>query len=112
MNPSTSIARIYNRLGITAAELTDFCQRWDIAELSLFGSVLRNDFRSDSDIDILISYFPGKTKSLLELVKIKYELEALCSRDVDVMTKKSIEQSRNKFRRREILGSAQIIYVA
>lgn len=74
--------------------------------------MLRDDFRPDSDIDMLISYFPGKTKSLLERVKIKYELEKLCNREVDVITKKAIEQSRNPLRRQEILGSAQTIYVA
>ncbi|MEM9447295.1 MAG: nucleotidyltransferase domain-containing protein [Cyanobacteria bacterium P01_E01_bin.6] len=112
MNTSTSHAQIYDRLGITPADLEEFCQRWDIAELSLFGSVLRNDFRSDSDIDILISYFPGKGKGLLALVRIKNELETLSGREVDVMTKQSIEQSRNELRRREILGKAQVIYVA
>lgn len=112
MNPSTDQVNIYQRLGITPADLAAFCQRWDIAEVWLFGSVLRDDFRPDSDIDILISYFPGKTKSLLERVQIKYELEALCGREVDVMTKKAIEQSRNPLRRREILGSARSVYVA
>ncbi|MGD1927926.1 MAG: nucleotidyltransferase family protein [Leptolyngbyaceae cyanobacterium] len=112
MSTSTPRSQIYDRLGITSAELADFCQRWDIAELSLFGSVLRNDFSTGSDIDILVSYFPEKTKGLFEHVKIKNELEALCHREVDVMTKKSIEQSRNQLRRQEILGSAKVIYVA
>ncbi len=112
MNPATSQVNIYQRLGITPADLEEFCQRWDIAELLLFGSVLRDDFRPDSDIDMLISYFPGKTKSLLERVKIKHELETLCDREVDVITKKAIEQSWNPLRRQEILGSAQTIYVA
>ncbi|MEM1292657.1 MAG: nucleotidyltransferase domain-containing protein [Cyanobacteria bacterium P01_H01_bin.162] len=112
MSTSTSRSQIYDRLGITPAELADFCQRWDIAELALFGSVLRNDFSTDSDIDILISYFPEKTKGLLEHVRIQNELEAICHREVDVMTKKSIEQSRNQLRRQEILGSAKVIYIA
>ncbi len=112
MHPSTSPVNIYQRLSITPAELEAFCQRWDIAELLLFGSVLRDDFSASSDIDILISYFPGKTKSLLDRVQIKHELEALCGRDVDVITKKAIEQSHNRLRRQEILGSAKTIYVA
>ncbi|MGF1520974.1 MAG: nucleotidyltransferase family protein [Leptolyngbyaceae cyanobacterium] len=112
MSPSTSQVQIYDRLGITHTDLRAFCQRWDIAELSLFGSILRDDFSASSDIDMLISYFPGKTKGLLDRVRIKDELEALCGRDVDVMTKKAIEQSRNPLRRQEILGSAHIIYVA
>ena len=119
MNHSISQVNIYNRLGVTPADLEAFCRRWDIAELSIFGSVLRNDFRPDSDIDILISYAPGKSKGLLAQVRIKDELEKLAGREVDVITKKSdvitkksIEQSRNRLRRKEILGSAQVIYVA
>ena len=112
MPSSTSQVNIYQRLGITPAELEAFCQRWDISELLLFGSVLRDDFSTNSDIDMLIAYFPGKTKSLLGRVKIKHELEALCGREVDVITKKAIEQSHNRLRRQEILGSAKPIYVA
>jgi predicted nucleotidyltransferase len=112
MHSSTPQVNIYQRLGLTPAELKSFCQRWDIAELLLFGSVLRDDFSASSDIDILISYFPGKTKGLLALVRIKDELEKLIGREVDVMTKQSIEQSRNELRRREILGTAQVIHVA
>lgn len=112
MSSSTSQSQIYDRLGITPTELEDFCQRWDIAELYLFGSVLRDDFSASSDIDILISYFPEKTKGLLDRVRIKHELEALCGREVDVITRKAIEQSRNGLRRQEILNSAQVIYVA
>ncbi|NEQ48071.1 MAG: DNA polymerase subunit beta [Leptolyngbya sp. SIOISBB] len=103
---------IYQRLGIMPADLAAFCQRWDIAELSLFGSILRNDFSASSDVDILISYFPQKTKGLLALVRIKDELETLIGREVDVMTKQSIDQSRNWLRRRHILDSAQVVYVA
>lgn len=112
MSTSTSQIEIYQRLGIAPADLEAFCQRWDIAELLLFGSILRDDFSASSDIDILISYFPENTKGLLDRVRIKHELEALCDREVDVMTKKSIEQSSNPVRRQEILGSAQVIYVA
>lgn len=112
MSTSTSHAQIYDRLGVVPTDLEAFCQQWDISELLLFGSVLREDFSASSDIDVLISYFPGKTKGLLDRVQIKHELEALCGREVDVMTKKAIEQSRNPLRRQEILGSAYVIYAA
>ncbi|RZM82162.1 nucleotidyltransferase family protein [Leptolyngbya iicbica] len=112
MPASTSQINLYQRLGITPAELAAFCQRWDIAELLLFGSVLRDAFSASSDIDILISYFPGKTKGLLALVRIKDELEKLIEREVDVTTKQSIKQSHNERRRREILGTAQVLHVA
>ena len=112
MHSSLSPDHLYERLGVTAADLEAFCQRWDIAELWLFGSVLRDDFSASSDIDVLISYFPNKTKGLLALVRIKDELGELFGRAVDVMTKQSIEQSHNELRRREILESARVIHVA
>ncbi|MEO0988511.1 MAG: nucleotidyltransferase domain-containing protein [Cyanobacteria bacterium J06639_14] len=97
---------------MTPTSLEAFCQKWDIAELLLFGSVLRNDFRPDSDIDILITYVPGKNKGLLARVRIKHELETLCGREIDVITKPAIEQSQNELRRRAILGTAEVVYVA
>lgn len=100
------------RLGMSPNQIAAFCQRWQIVELSLFGSVLRSDFRPDSDIDLLISYAPEAKKGLLTRARIKHGLEDLCGREVDVVVKKSIEESRNSMRRKEILGSAQVIYVA
>lgn len=112
MSMSTSKSEIYDRLSIAPAQVAEFCQRWQIAELAIFGSVLRSDFRPDSDIDLLIAYAPGAGKGLLARARIKDELETLCGREVDVITRQSIEQSRNEMRRQEILGSAQVIYVA
>ncbi|NJL37995.1 MAG: nucleotidyltransferase [Leptolyngbyaceae cyanobacterium RM2_2_4] len=80
--------------------------------MSFFGSVLREDFRSDSDIDIIVSFEDNSTWGILELVRMKRELKTLLGREVDLMTKKSIEQSHNWIRRQEILGTAQIVYVA
>jgi hypothetical protein len=92
-------------------QIATFCQRWQIVEVALFGSALRSDFRSDSDIDLLISYAPEARKGLLTKARIKRELEDLCGREIDVVVKKSIQESRNSMRREEILGSAQVIYV-
>lgn len=92
--------------------LAAFCQKWKIKEMSFFGSVLREDFRSDSDIDIIVSFEDNSTWGILELVRMKRELKTLLGREVDLMTKKSIEQSPNWIRRQEILGTAQIVYVA
>lgn len=80
--------------------------------MSFFGSVLREDFRSDSDIDIIVNFEDNSTWGILELVRMKRELKTLLGREVDLMTKKSIEQSHNWIRRQEILGTAQIVYVA
>ena len=101
-----------SRLKLSADQIVEFCQRWQVRELALFGSVLRADFRHDSDIDILIAYSPEANNGLLARVRMKNELETLCGRDIDLMTKKSIEQSPNRLRRYNILDSAQVIYVA
>lgn len=91
--------------------LIDFCQQWKIKEFFLFGSVLREDFRSDSDIDVMVSFAEDATWGLLELVRMKHELQALFDREVDLVTKKSIEQSDNWIRRKEILSTAQAVSV-
>lgn len=107
-----SQATLYNRLGITAEQLADFCNRWQVAELALFGSILRKDFHADSDIDILVSYQPQSRRGLLEKVAMKEELESLVGRKVDLVSKKAIENSRNWIRRRNILGSVEVVYIA
>jgi predicted nucleotidyltransferase len=93
-------------------KLVEFCQRWKVSELALFGSVLREDFRSDSDIDILVTFAPDAKRGLLVLVKMKYELEDLLGREIDLVSKRAIETSHNWIRRNEILETAQVMYVA
>lgn len=93
-------------------QIENLCKRRKIIELALFGSILRDDFRVDSDIDVLVTFAPEARKSLLTLAKIKHELEDLLGREVDIATKKSIENGRNLERCRHILESAQILYAA
>ena len=112
MPSSTSQVNIYQRLGITPAELEAFCQHWQVAELSLFGSVLRDDFSENSDVDVLVTYLPTAQRGLFEKIQMKEELETLLHRQVDLVSKKAIAQSRNWLRRRHILDSAQVIYAA
>ncbi|MBD2075953.1 nucleotidyltransferase family protein [Phormidium sp. FACHB-592] len=92
--------------------LAEFCQRWKVSEFALFGSVLRDDFRPDSDIDVLVTFAPDAKRGLMTLAKMKYELEDLLGREVDLVSKYAIETSHNWIRRNEILGTAQVIYVA
>lgn len=99
-------------LGRLHPAIAEFCQRWRIESFYLFGSVLRDDFRADSDIDVMVSFHSSAEWGLLELVRMKRELETLFGREVDLVTKKSIEQSHNWIRRQEILDTAQAIYVA
>lgn len=92
--------------------INDFCKRWKIDELYLFGSILRADFHGDSDIDTMITLSADAQVGLFELVAMKHELEDLFARKVDILTKCSIEESDNWIRRKEILESARLIYAA
>jgi len=102
--------QLQKRLSISTEEIVQFCQRWNITELSLFGSVLNDQFHRDSDIDILIRIAPKTRQGLLTLAKIKHDLEASTGRVVDIVLKESIENSENWIRRNEILKTAQVIY--
>jgi uncharacterized protein len=100
------------RLQIPSTEISKFCQHWGVAELSLFGSVLRDDFKPDSDIDVLFRFLPGVRCGLLGLAQMREELETLFGREVDLVSKSAIERSQNWIRRNNILSSAQVIYAA
>jgi uncharacterized protein len=92
--------------------LKNFCDRWLVEEFYLFGSVLREDFRADSDVDVLIKFNLNSRIGLIELVGMKQELEDFFGRDVDLLTKGSIEQSHNWIRQKEIFGTMRLIYVS
>lgn len=101
---------IYRRLGISEAQLIEFCQNARITELALFGSVLREDFRRDSDIDVLVTFDPHLNLSLLSFVQLEYDLQDLLDRDVDLLEKQTVEADRNWIRRHEILSNCRTIY--
>jgi predicted nucleotidyltransferase len=87
-----------------------FCQRWQIAELAVFGSILRDDFDANSDVDFLYVLKPNTHWSLSDLIHAEEELAQLLGRKVDLVGKASIEQSHNWLRKRNILSSAKVIY--
>jgi predicted nucleotidyltransferase len=88
-----------------------FCQRWEIQSLEVFGSILRDDFNFDeSDIDFLATFKPSSKWSLLDRVRMQFELEDLLHRKVDLLDREEIEQSPNWIRRENILTSAKVIY--
>ncbi|MBP1739379.1 MAG: hypothetical protein H6Q48_1672 [Deltaproteobacteria bacterium] len=89
-----------------------FCRRWQIKELSLFGSILRSDFRPDSDIDVLVTFSPEAKWNFEHFITMKDELEAILGHSVDFVEKHLVEQSKNYIRRRHILNHAEAIYVA
>lgn len=86
--------------------IADFCRRWKIRELSLFGSVLRDDFRPDSDVDVLVVFEPDAPWSYWEWPDMTDELHELFGHRVDLVEKRSI---RNPFLRHEILTTRQKI---
>ena len=91
-------------------EITAFCKRWQIAELALFGSVLRDDFGPESDIDVLVTFHPEAEHGLMALVTMEKELGQLLGRKVDLVNRRGVERSRNYIRRRAILESAETLY--
>ena len=96
-------------LAIDYGRVAELCQRWKVNQLSLFGSVLRPDFRPDSDVDVLLTFSPDAGWTLLDIPRLQDELELVFGRSVDVVEEKSL---KNPFRRREILKTRQILYAA
>ncbi len=76
-------------------QLNAFCQKWQIIEFALFGSVLRDDFKPESDVDIIITFAPKSKKNLFDLMHVQDELQQLLNRNVDVFTKKSVQDCHN-----------------
>jgi len=90
-----------------------FCQHWQIQELAVFGSVLREDFQlNKSDVDFLAVFKPSFRWSLLDRVRMESELEVMLARPVDLLDREEVEQSPNWLRRQAILESAKVIYAA
>jgi predicted nucleotidyltransferase len=106
----TQHAQIEARLGVPLQTLIDFCQRHHIAELSVFGSILRDDFKPTSDVDFLVTFASDARISLFDFVELEEQLEALLDRKVDLVSKRAIENSKNWIRQQNILGSAEVIY--
>lgn len=95
------------QIEIPKGKIAAFCKRHHIRKLSLFGSVLRGDFRPDSDVDVLVEFSPEADHSLFDFVDMQDELAGLLGRKVDLVERKGI---RNPFRRYEILRSHQVIF--
>ena len=92
--------------------IAEFCRKWRITEFCLFGSVLRDDFRPDSDVDVMVSFAPEAHVGLRELDEMNQELRELFGREVDFVERKAVERSRNYIRRRHILATLERIYAA
>lgn len=99
-----------NNLSLPQNKIIDFCQRWKIKEFALFGSALRSDFRPDSDLDILVTFAPEADWGLFDHVQMQEELNYLFKRNIDLFSRRAVEQNHNEHRRREILETAQVVY--
>ena len=101
---------IQDRLKTSTDEIADFCRRWQIVGLALFGSVLRDDFKPDSDVDVIVAFAPEAHPTLFDMVRMQSELEKTFGRKVDLATRPGVESSRNPIRRQAILDSSRVIY--
>lgn len=95
-------------LRIPFEELTIFCRRYQVRELALFGSMLRQDYRSDSDVDLLVSFEPAARVTFLTLARMQRELEALLGRTVDLVPKDGLKPVI----RDHVLATARVLYAA
>lgn len=99
-------------LEISPEKIVEFCRRWKISRLAVFGSALRGKLRADSDIDLLATFASDADWSMFDHYRMEDELVELLGREVDLVSKEAIEESANPIFRREILGSAKEIYAA
>ena len=95
---------------LESKDIALFCKRWKIREFAVFGSVLRDDFKPESDVDVLVTFSQNAEWGLFDHVKMRNELESLLSRKVDLVTRRALEQTQNHILRERILSSAKVIF--
>ena len=89
--------------------LRDFCRKWKIRELCVFGSILREDFRPDSDVDFLADFDDAAEWDMFDHMDMEEELAAIVGRRVDIVSRPAVERSRNRFRKKHILSTAETV---
>ncbi len=109
MTPATTLTR--HGITLPMDQIAEFCRRWKIRELAIFGSFLRDDFGEQSDIDLLIDPSAGATWALADYLAMEEEMAKLLGRRVELVERASVERSRNYIRRRHIMATAEPIYV-
>ena len=97
------------QIEIPKKEIEAFCLRWKVVEFALFGSVLRDDFDPNSDVDVLVTFADENEISLFDLAQMQIELQGIFNHPVDLLEKDAL---RNPFRKRQILNTAQVIYAS
>ncbi|MHC4248136.1 MAG: nucleotidyltransferase family protein [Planctomycetota bacterium] len=97
------------KIAVDREKIAEFCRRWKVKELAFFGSVLRDDFKPEGDVDVLVSFEPGDQWDLFDVLRMKRELGEILGREVDLVLMESLV---NPFRRHHILKTKQVIHVA
>ena len=97
------------KINIPKGKIAEFCQRWQVKELAIFGSALGDDFRPDSDVDVLVVFQDDAVWNLFDHMRAEEELKQIFGREVDMVEKMAI---RNPFRRHHILSNYEVIYAA
>ena len=100
------------KIQVPKRKIHAFCKRWNIVELAIFGSALREDFNTESDVDILVTFRPETEWSLIDHIRMEEELSQILGRPIDLLTRRSVERSKNWIRREAILNSAEVVYAA
>lgn len=100
------------QIAVSKEQIAEVCRKWQVSKLCLFGSVLREDFGPESDIDVLVTFDPEVKHSVADLERMKDELSEVFGRKVDLVERRVVEQSPNYIRRRQILDSAEVLYGA
>jgi hypothetical protein len=96
-------------IDIDREKIAEFCRKWRITEFSLFGSVLRDDFRPDSDVDVMVSFDPQARWSLFDIFHMEEDLQQVVHRKVDLVERTAVERGRNWIRRNHILRNCERI---
>ena len=99
----------YHNIDLPDDVIAKFCRKWKIKELAFFGSILREDFKPESDVDVLVTFAPDCGYSLFDLAEIQEELKTLLNREVDLVKKEAL---RNPFRKYSILNNMEVVYAA
>ena len=100
------------RIPVNREQIAAFCQKWRIVEFAFFGSVLTDEFRPDSDVDVLVTFAPDAAWGLWDLYDMEESLKIMFGRKVDLVTRRSVDRSENYLMRGSILAGARTFYAA
>ena len=99
-------------LGVEISVIADFCRRWKIKPLAVFGSAAAGVLQPDSDIDLLVTFDPDADWTMFDHYRMENELAILFARDVDLVNVRALEENPNRIYRQQILSNAKVVYAA